>query len=318
MTSLTTIKAFLKTVLPQSWLEERASRRWYQEQRDGVQTIAAAIQGLETRWGLRPPDSPHRPIFIFSAQWQSGSTLLQRLINSDRRVLIWGEPFHKSNLVQSLGNSLRSFTAQFPPEDYFIDSPNFRDSEDQFDRRWTANLYPELQTLITAHRGFYHSLYGQPALDRGFERWGIKEVRLSMDHAYYLKWLFPRAKFLFLYRNPYKAYQSCHTWRDLYLRWPDVPVPTPQVFGTLWREMVEGYQAGYQQVDGLLIKYEDFCAGSPAVDQLSDYLDLNLKAEAMDRKIGSQRQTTPLSPHQIKTLRRAVNPLAHQLGYTSL
>lgn len=41
------------------------------------------------------------PIFLLSAGWRSGSTLLQRLIMSDARVLIWGEPYDECGLVQA-------------------------------------------------------------------------------------------------------------------------------------------------------------------------------------------------------------------------
>ena len=33
------------------------------------------------------------PVFLFSAGWRSGSTLLQRLITHGGEVMMWGEPF---------------------------------------------------------------------------------------------------------------------------------------------------------------------------------------------------------------------------------
>jgi hypothetical protein len=312
------VKALLKKVLPQSFWVDRALRLWYADQARKIPSVHEAIQTIDQRWQLSTAEVADSPIFIFSAEWRAGSTLLQRLVNSDRRVLIWGEPFHKGNFVQCLSDSLRSFTPNFPPEDNFINSKNFVGSEDHLFRRWTANLYPEMEALVAAQRAFFQTLYQQPARDRGFERWGIKEVRLTMDHAYYLKWLFPQAKFIFLYRNPYKAYQSCHTWRNLYLRWPEEPVVSPEVFGQAWNDMVSGFQAGYTAVDGLLIKYEDFCQGDPSVSVLSDYLQLDLDADAMKRRIGSQAKKVPLSPNQMQRLKKVVDPLATSLGYDGL
>ncbi len=49
------------------------------------------------------------PIFIFSSGWRAGSTYLQRLVMSSGKVLIWGEPFDKSDLIQSLSTSMIPF-----------------------------------------------------------------------------------------------------------------------------------------------------------------------------------------------------------------
>jgi len=313
------LKATIKRFLPDALLEEYASRRWYSEKKRNIPTVDKAIKTIEERWNFKPIEIPDAPVFIFSAGWRSGSTLIQRLVNSDKEILIWGEPYNKCDFIQHHSDSLRSFTNSHPSSSYFIDSRNFAGSEDQLHRRWTANLYPDLKAFVDAHRNFYTTLYAKPSIERGFTRWGIKEVRLTIDHAHYLKWLFPNAKFLFLYRNPYKAYQSCHTWRDLYIRWPDVPVPTPEEFGSNWKHMIEGYQAGVESIGGLLIKYEEFLTGKPPIEKLSEYLELTLDASTMDQRIGSQSQKkVPLSEQQIKRLKKVVSPLAQQLGYTGL
>ena len=62
-----------------------------------------------------------QPIFLLSAGWRSGSTLLQRLIMSDPRVLIWGEPFDECGMIQGFANTLTAFRPGWPPEDYFYD-----------------------------------------------------------------------------------------------------------------------------------------------------------------------------------------------------
>ncbi|MGA1132460.1 MAG: sulfotransferase [Prochlorotrichaceae cyanobacterium] len=311
------LKSFLKQFLPASYWQERSLRLWYAEQEKNVHSVETAIQILRDRWQCQPSDCSERPIFIFSAGWRAGSTLLQRLINSDPRVLVWGEPYHKGNFVQVLSQSVCSFTQTFPPDSYFINSANFSGSEDQLFSRWTANLYPEIDAFIAAQRVFFQTLYGQPAQQRGFERWGLKEVRLSIDHAIYLKWLFPQGKFLFIYRNPYKTYASCHTWSDLYFRWPDQPVFTPETFGLYWRGMVTGYRRGWEALGGLLLPYEAFCGGEPSTAAIASYLELKLDPAVMTRRIGSQEKKTPLSPRQIQRLQRVVDPLAAQLGYTA-
>lgn len=57
------------------------------------------------------------PIFLLSAGWRSGSTLLQRMLmefNDD--IVIWGEPFDHSNIYDNMMNQFRCFTTSWPPQ----------------------------------------------------------------------------------------------------------------------------------------------------------------------------------------------------------
>ena len=85
------------------------------------------------------------PVFILSAGWRSGSTLLQRmLMQNNERILIWGEPFHQSNILDCMMNQFRCFTAEWPKERHFLSRRNDRKLSDQ----WIANLYPDVDFLI--------------------------------------------------------------------------------------------------------------------------------------------------------------------------
>ena len=86
-------------------------------------------------------------------------------------------------------------------------------------------------------------------MQRGFDRWGVKEVRWDVEMASYLRWLFPDARFVFLVRNPFDAYRSYrqwdwydnwpfHTWYD---RWPSEPIDSPESFGSHWRRLAGGF-----------------------------------------------------------------------------
>src|SRR5262245_32576620 len=57
--------------------------------------LREAIRFLESQPGNRFDENEDgaAPIFLLSSGWRSGSTLVQRLINSDSSVLMWGEPF---------------------------------------------------------------------------------------------------------------------------------------------------------------------------------------------------------------------------------
>lgn len=196
-----------------------------------------------------------RPVFILSAGWRSGSTLLQRMImehNND--ILIWGEPFAYSDIWRSMANHFRCFTDDWPPKDWFLSARNAATLRDV----WVANLYPEVAYLLYAHRQFFDVVFGRPARENGWKVWGMKEVRVTIDDARYLRVLYPKCKLLFLYRNPHDAYLS---YRKIgapwYMRWPDRPIASAFGFGRNWAGMTSGFIRGHKEVDGLLIRYED-------------------------------------------------------------
>ena len=123
---------------------------------------------------------------------------------SDSRVLIWGEPYDECGMIQLLANATMPFRADWPPGEYFYDGrPPHELSGD-----WIANLFPALEDFRNGHRALFNRMFAEPARRAGVSRWGIKEVRLGIEHGLYLRWLYPKARFLVLYRNPLDAYRS--------------------------------------------------------------------------------------------------------------
>lgn len=238
---------------------------------DALARLSDAAQADETQ-----------PIFVLSAGWRSGSTLLQRMIMKNRKdLLLWGEPFAHSNIHDGLVNQFRAFTADWPPKPYFLSAMKPQDPTDT----WVANLYPDVEDLLQAHRLFYHALFAEPARRAGYARWGLKEVRLTIDHATYLRFLYPKCKIVLLYRNPYHAYLSLSHWNTYVFRtWPNRFVATPYTFGRHWAELTRGYLDAHKKVDALLIRYEDL-DNPEAVDRLQTYLGWTVPRSSQMRLI---------------------------------
>jgi hypothetical protein len=167
------------------------------------------------------------------------------------------------------------------------------------------------------HRALFDSMFADPAKRAGASRWGIKEVRLGIEHAYYLRWLYPKARFLFLYRNPLYAYRSYVGFgRDSYYTWPDRPVFTPTAFGSHWRQLMEGFLSDSDKVGGLLVRYEDINKGDNLVRKIEDYLDIRIDRSLLNTKIGeSGDKKGSVGRLEKWLLRRAVSPIAQELGY---
>ena len=278
-------------------------------------SLEVAINQFQERWPDIKSQNQTSPIFIFSAGWRSGSTLLQRLIMSSKQVMIWGEPYSQNNLIASLSNPIKGITDTYPRDSWLLE--NNQQNLENLTQIFTANLYPDTRYLLEAHIAFYHNFFAIPAQEIGLARWGIKDVRLDIESAIYLKWLFPQAKFIFLYRNPYDAYAS-FAGSYWYKEWPNQPIYKPKQFGENWMQLVSGYIDKHHQVQGKLISYEDLCSQDFDFKELADFLDLAIDEKVMEVKVTGnikQQKKNYYNRRHLKNLQKYVNPLAANLGY---
>ncbi len=272
--------------------------------------------GLQTLANLEQGDPPHdddAPIFLLSAGWRAGSTLVQRLVMTSG-VMMWGEPYNACGLIQGMAATTTAFRRDWPLPQYY--QPSDASALD-LSADWIANLYPSVADFHRAHRAAFDTLFAQPARRSGAARWGIKEVRLGAEHAFYLRWLYPKAKFLLLYRNPLRAYQSyANAGRAWYDTWPDRPVFTPSMFGAHWRRLTQGYLHHAQALEALLVRYEDLQVDDTLIEQIETYLGLPIDRSLLARKVsGAWVEQAHVNRLERWLLKRAVGPLAQELGY---
>lgn len=251
-------------------------------------SVTAGIESIRRRWPHIESDSHDNPVFLLAAGVGCGATHLRRALEPS--CFMWGEPYGQAHVIDSLADSIRSFTVTWPQSDAFHEGQG-RDAAGHEGR---AELYPPLEHLVNAHLRFFDELFARAARKTGAERWGIAEVRWTVDHAHYLKWLFPEAQFIFLYRSPYDAYRSYAARRKAgqkcYIRWPDYAL-TVGGFGRHWRELVLSFQGGCERVGGLLVGYEDLTAG--AIRTLQDYLQIPLDQQAVQRVVSEDESAAP-------------------------
>ena len=280
----------------------------------------ARLASLQARFpeALGPCDEA--PIIVLSAGWRSGSTLVQRVLMSSEQVMIWGEPFARSGLVPRLLDQLRAFTPEWPSPDYLLENFSGRLTD-----QWIANIYPGVADLVAAQRSFLLALLAEPAHRLGRPLWGFKEVRLDGSHARLLKLLFPKARIVFLVRSPYDSFASFrHYIKSDFVDWPEQPVLTAGQFGRMWRDQVASFREVCAEVDGLLLRYEDFLKDPAAQRALSDYVGLALEPPSSRGLIptaGQSGSTDRARPeHQLlwwerRAMRRAVGEVAVAMGY---
>ena len=241
--------------------------------------------------------------------------MLQRLLMSDPGVLIWGEPYDECGLIQAMAGSSKAFRPGWPPTQYFYDGT----PPDQLTGEWIANLFPALEDWRRGQRAMFDTMFAQPARRAGARRWGIKEVRLTSEDALYLRWLYPNAKFLFLYRHPLEAYRSYSAYgRSWYDTFPDRPVFTPTQFGAHWRNLMEGFQRDANELGAVLVKYEDVVSGRLSLDNIDRYLETSVDHHILKNKVGSSERVgekVDVNALERWLLLRQVAVLARDLGY---
>jgi hypothetical protein len=264
-----------------------------------------ALKCIDTRWpeDINAKEDTESPVFIFSAGWRSGSTLLQRLLCSSNELVIWGEPLGDAAVIPKMASSLSSLNSSWPPDEFFSHNLNL----DSFSSTWIANVTPEISTLRSAHRAFYDQWLAQSARETyGVSKWGLKEVRLTIEHAKYLKWLYPNARFVFIYRNLFDAYRSWrgNMWGD---KWPGYYTWSPIAYAKHWKLLLSGYLDGYEELGGYMVKYEDLIAGKIDLQALAGYVGVShIDTTVLDKRIAS--------PDKVKKRpKKWINPIARVL-----
>lgn len=284
-----------------------------------AQCISESIGIFQKRWPINSEENDSEaPVFLLSAGWRSGSTLLQRLILSSGEIALWGEPLGNSGTIARLCHSLTAITDNWPSESYFAAQGTYDDASNQ----WVANLTPPMKYLRDAHRQFFLQWLQTPANSEwGKIRWGLKEVRLTVHHAFYLQWLFPKARFVFICRHPYDAYNSWkgNRWRD---RWPSYYHKSPVSFARHWHLLVDGYLKHGHELDAIFIKFEDLVEGAVDLKKLAIQLGLKSFDESiLQRKIRGPLQQTNRQRKGSLTLvdkfliKKICKHRMHELGY---
>ncbi|MCS6852800.1 MAG: sulfotransferase [Gemmataceae bacterium] len=273
--------------------------------------LAQAISLIQQRWPDCQSTAVDEPIFLLAAGWRSGSTLVQRMLLDC--CLMWGEPYEISGMIERLAQPLTCFRHDWPPEHYFIHHPSW---QGRLAEKWTADLYPSPQHLLEAHVAFLRRLFAEPAHLQGYRRWGIKAVRFGIEYAFYLRWVFPKARFLFLIRDPYACWMSFRRIGVAVIRrWPEDVWHTPEQFGQHWLSLAQGFYQSHAQVGGRLILYEQLL--SPGFDPrpLEEYLGVPLNMQARELRVPGAVGDNPISPDELLRLHAVVGPFAAQLGY---
>lgn len=251
------------------------------------------------------------PVFLLATGWRTGSTLLQRILVTDPNLIMWGEPHGDLDIINRLGELVAGFGRDIAPDSVILTQRTKNMSGE-----WIANLYPRTSVIRQAMQSMVYDWLAQPAKELGYTRWGMKEVRLGYDEAALLLWLFPKAKFAVITRNPYDSYRSAMQLGALWERWPDRLVNDAYAYGRLWNRLALSWKSAASDFPLRLYRLEDVTSAGVDFQDLASFCNLDLKPEAaIGKKVGSARSDVALSFIDKIFLDRATKPARDWLRY---
>jgi hypothetical protein len=220
--------------------------------------------------------SPQQPVFIFGFP-RSGTTLLQRFLNSYPDTLIWGE--HVA-FLKSIANAY--FQAWRNPD--FFKSPTPLDEILQDTKpltHWQGWLnWVGEDEWRRLYRQFFESIFVPGGLP-GKRFWGWKEVHYTGSEQEqtlpFLAAIYPEAKYVFLVRNGFNTMASFTRWtrRRNIADWQ-------QEGCAQWNNMIRSFRDWHRsgKVESFWIQHEELIEGKGEVLRL---------LESMGKSIGDDQ-----------------------------
>jgi hypothetical protein len=266
-------------------------------------------------FGAKEDDGNESPIFLLSTGWRSGSTLLQRILVTDPSVLLWGEPLGEMALISQITTMLMRLPTSPQLDDVYAANNLLFSS---LATSWIATLCPPVVDFRASLRALVTRWLAYPARQRGFHRWGFKEVRMGAAEATLLHWLYPSAKFVLLSRNPFDCYLSLSDsgWHHLYYRRPDVRVDSAAGMARHWNRIVLSWSELPSDFPAFRIKYEDLISGGFDFRELESWLEVKLNEDvALPVIVGRTARRPRLSFCQRRIIFHEAAAGMHKLGY---
>ncbi|MEX0807295.1 MAG: sulfotransferase [Dongiaceae bacterium] len=274
-----------------------------------------------------PVDQPDPPIVIVGPTTRCGTSLLQRALNSTRKIVVYGENF---TFMHRYPDMIHGFTRNLNAKRSNIaTSREMLRSGVDFE---ASALFPDYDAYIETIRQGFHGiarLYRADAKELGFDRWGLKHQIRDQRTFEIVPQLLPRARFIFIYRELIAVARSAKS------RWPgDFKSEADyRRFGDNWARNIRT-ALDLESERFLVLRYEEFVAdpdpflarieaftGIDGIDRsvMTRRINANplIDADAKGKGPDSYREPADLSDRQGELLMVEARSLHQGLGYSA-
>lgn len=243
------------------------------------------------------------PVFILG-HWRSGTTLLHNILSKDSQFGyvtyehgLFPHSFLKNSIISFITRNAMPRTRPMDNMEIDVHSPQ---EEEQalvaLSGHSVYNMWIDPNQQLEFWRGY--GLLDNCSMKEQWDRGYIKLLKTATYHfggkrlllknpsntarIPYLLEKFPNAKFIYIYRNPYKVYESTKNLHRkagpyFHLKAVDTAAIDNNIL-QIYREMIESYRTGREllNADRLIeVKYEDFILDQESgIRSIYDQLDL--------------------------------------------
>jgi hypothetical protein len=264
------------------------------------------------------------PVFVIGPTTRCGTSLLQRLLNSTGKIVVYGENFA---LLQTFPDIIRNYQREADAKRKVIAMARDLLVKEKQDFE-ASSLFPDFDHYLRALIGSFRFLlrsYRDDAAALGFERWGIKHQIRNQTSFAILPRLLPDARYVMIYRDLLPVARSAKA------RWPG-DFRGPQDWRRFARNWADNIRT-MQRLSGdafLLFKYEDFTADpEPHLQRLERFVEIEgIDRAVMGRRINDQPRFAPdgsavtdyrapqaLSEEETGLMMAECEPFYRELGY---
>jgi len=221
------------------------------------------------------------PIFVIAPTARNGVTLVQRLLNSSKQIIVYGE---NSHFMHTLSKHVYQ-AVQVHTEHAVKMNQARKQFLEETTEGWTSNLWPDTQVfMMLAFEAFYKEAvaYQQCSEQYGYQRWGIKNPLIHPDMIKHLKILMPKAKFVFIYRNILDVVRSALSRNFIAT---DAQIAQ---YATQWKQFLRDVVAA-KHPDVSTIQYEKLVESpEPILNELEQFTGItNIDPTVMQRKFNT-------------------------------
>ena len=221
---------------------------------------------------------------ITSPLGRSGTTFLQRLLNSSSDMIVYGE--NQSVILRQIASFFCDLLVQaIPQQDY---------NQQRIDRIlsgdvnfWHPDLLPDIQQYVDHWTDFFYGTFVKnQQFSQSIERpiWGIKQPGLDQLTIGRLSALLPQMKIIYIYRNIYDVISSIKTKES------DYNITQTQALAEAWCQHLQFLQHPLAKRDSCLILcYEEiFQQPQQTLEKLQNFTGANnMSADVFSVKINN-------------------------------